>query len=103
KVVGADVVLVNLRLTGARRAGLDRVADVGPGVEPSHHVQARRFDDVLERAACLDRKADRAAADRQARDSFRGVRGKEERGGRAGGRADEAGGSQGPPLDTTAA
>ena len=50
EVVGVDVVLVDLGFPGARRGGLDGVADVGP-VQPAHDIQAGRFDDVLDRAA----------------------------------------------------
>src|SRR6266581_5386430 len=71
EVVGADIVLVDVGLAGAGGTRLDRVADVGSGVQPAHDVQARRLDDLLERPARFDRKADRAAADGQARDAFR--------------------------------
>jgi hypothetical protein len=87
EVVGADIVLVDVGL--ARGRGLDGVADVGSGVEPAHDVQTRRFDDVLEGAACFDREADRAAADGQARYALRSLRGEEERRGRANVRADD--------------
>jgi DNA-binding CsgD family transcriptional regulator len=99
QVVGADVVLVHVGFGVARGTRLDRVADVGSGVQGAHHVQARRLDDVLERAARFDRKADRAAADGQARDALRRLRGKEERRGRADVRADDVGSSQAPFVD----
>ena len=99
EVVGADVVLVDLGLAGARGGGLDGVADVGPSIEPAHDVQARRFDDVLERAARFDREADCAAADGQARDALRSLRGKEQRCGRADVRADDVRSAQTPLVD----
>jgi len=87
------------RLALARGSGLDRVADVGPGVEPAHDVQARRFDDLLERAACFDREADGAAADGQARYALRSLRGKEEGCGRADIRADDVRSPEAPLVD----
>ena len=90
EVVGADIVLVDFGLAVARGSGLDGVADVGSGVQPAYDVQTRRFDDLLESAACFDREADSAAADGQARYALRSLRGKEERCGRADVRADES-------------
>src|SRR5690349_4935207 len=48
EVVGADVVLVDVGLAVAGGTRLDRVADVGSGVQPAHDVQTRRLDDLLE-------------------------------------------------------
>src|SRR5258707_13776911 len=96
EVVGADIVLVDVGLAVARSTRLDRVADVGSGVLPAHNVQTRRLDDLLERTARLDRKANRAAADGQARDAPRRPRGKEERRGCTDVRADDLRSSQAP-------
>jgi Transposase len=74
---------VDLWLADARGARLDRVADIRSGVESAYIIQGRRFDDLLERAARVDRKADRPAADGQARDPFWSLRSKEKRRGRA--------------------
>src|SRR5260221_6794848 len=101
EVVGADIVLVDVGLGVARGTRLDRVADVGPGVQPAHDVQTRRLDDVLERTARFDRKADRAAADGQAHNAFRRPGGNEERRGRADVRADDVRSSQAPLVDQT--
>src|SRR6476659_3642076 len=101
EVVGADIVLVYFGLALARGTGLDGVADVGSGVQFAHDVQTRRFDDVLERAACLDREADCAAADGQARDALRSLCGKEEGCGRADVRADDVRSSESPFVDQT--
>src|SRR5450755_449446 len=79
EVIGADVVLVDFGLTGARRNRLDRIADIGSGVESAHVIETRRLDDVFERATCFDRKTDRAAADSQARDALWSLRSEEER------------------------
>src|SRR6266511_3842846 len=101
EVVGADIVLVDVGLAVARGSRLDRVADVGPGVQPAHEVQTRRLDDVLERTARVDREADRAAADGQAGDALWRPGGKEERRGRADVRADDVGSSKTPLVDQT--
>jgi hypothetical protein len=92
---------VDVGLADARGTRLDRVADVGPGVQPAHGIQTRRIDDLLQRTARFDRKADRAAADGQARDALRRPRGKEKRRGRADIRADEVRNSQAPLVDQT--
>jgi hypothetical protein len=99
EVVRADIVLVHFGLAVARSSGLDRVADVGPGIKPAHDVQTRRFNDVLERAARVDREADRAAADGQARNALWRPRGKEERRGRADVRADDMRSSEAALVD----
>ena len=65
----------------------------------SHHVQARRLDDVLERAARFDREANGATADGQARHAFRCLRREEQRGGGADVRADDVRRSQAPFID----
>src|SRR5258705_13271835 len=59
EVVGADVILVDLRLCIARGGGFNRVADVGSRIERAHDVQAGRLDDVFEGAAGVDRKTNR--------------------------------------------
>ena len=48
EVVCAYIVLVDLRLSVARCGRLDRVADIGSGVEPADIIQAGGLDDVLE-------------------------------------------------------
>jgi hypothetical protein len=90
---------VDLRLADARGGRLDRVSDIRAGVEGAHVIQSRRFDDLLERAARIDRKADRAAADGQARDPFWSLPSKEKRSGRANVRADDVRNSQAPLRD----
>ena len=102
EVVGADVVLVDLRLADARGGRLDCVTDIRSGVEGAHVIQSRRFGDLLEGAARVDREADRAAADGQARDPFRSLRSEEKRGGRANVRADDVRNSQAPFIDQVA-
>src|SRR5258705_8197327 len=94
EVVGADIVLVDFGLAVARGTGLDRVADVGSRVQPAHSVETRSLDDLLERPARFNRKANRTPADCQARNALRSPRGKEERRGRANVRADDVGNSQ---------
>src|SRR6266704_1703241 len=101
EIVGADIVLVDVGLAVAGGTRLDRVADVGPGVQPAHDVQTRRLDDLLESTARLNREADRAAADGQAGDALRRPGGKEERRGRADVRADDVGSSKTPLVDQT--
>src|SRR6516164_8489281 len=78
EVVCAHIVFVDVWFAVARRACLDRVADVRPGVELSYHVQAWCFDDIFERAARFDWEQHRAAADRQARHALWRLRRKEE-------------------------
>jgi hypothetical protein len=68
------------RLSVARCGRLDRVADVGSGVEPPNVIEAGCLDDVFERTAGLDRVADSAATDGQARDAFWRLGREEERG-----------------------
>jgi hypothetical protein len=99
EIVGADIVFVDFGLAVAGRSGLDRLADVGPGIKPAHDVQTRRFDDILERTARVDREADCAAADGQARNALWRPRGKEERRGRADIRADDMRSSEAPLVD----
>src|SRR6476661_4461174 len=57
EVVGADIVLVDVGLTVACGSRVDRVADVGSGVQPAHDVQTRRLDDILQRTGRVDRAA----------------------------------------------
>src|SRR5260370_16479915 len=57
EVVCAHIVLVDLRLSVARCGRLDRVADIGSGVEPANIIQAGSLDDVLECTAALHRDA----------------------------------------------
>src|SRR6266508_4772785 len=99
EIVGTDIVFVDFGLAVARRSGLDRMADVGPGIQPAHDVQTGRLDDVLERAARVDREADCPAADGQARHALWRPRGKEERRGRADIRADDMRSSEAPLVD----
>src|SRR5690242_14209062 len=101
EIVGADIVLVDVGLAVARGTRLDRIADVGSGVQPAHDVQTRRLDNLLERPARFDRKTDRTATGGQARDALRYPRGEEERCGRADVRADDVGSSQTPLVDQT--
>jgi len=65
----------------------------------SSPFEARRLDDVLERAACFDREADCAAADGQARDTLRSLRGEKERCRRADVGAYDVGRSEAPFVD----
>src|SRR4029077_7658670 len=88
-------------LTIGRGRWLERVTEVGPGIQPTHDVQTWRFDDALERAACLDREADRAAADGQARDAVGSLRSEHERRGRADVGADDMRSSEAPLVDQT--
>src|SRR5215470_14446223 len=70
EVVCAHIVLVDLGLSVARRGRLDRVADVGSGVEPADVIEAGSLDDVFERTAGLDRVADSAATNGDARNAL---------------------------------
>ncbi len=88
-------------LADARGTGFDCVADVHSGVERAHDVQTRRLDDVLEGTARFNRKADRAAANGQARNALRNPRSKEEHRGRPDVRADDVRRSQAPLVDQT--
>lgn len=99
EVVGADLVLVDVRLADARGGQLDREADIRSGVEGTYVIQSRRFDDLLERAARVDRKPHGAAANGEARDPVWSLRGKEKRRGRANVRADNVRNSQAPFID----
>jgi len=99
EIVGADIVFVDFGLAVARRSGLDRLADVGPGIQPAYDVQTGRLDDVLERTARVDREADCSAADGQARNALWRPCGKEERRGRADIRADDMRSSEAPLVD----
>src|SRR6266699_2229508 len=101
EVVCAHIVLVDLGLSVARCGRLDRVADVGSGVEPANVIQAGGLDDVFERAAGLDRVADSATTDGQARDAFWRLGREEERGGCANVRTDDMRSAQSPLVDQT--
>ena len=101
EVVGADVVLVDVGFCCARGCGLDGGADVGSSVELSYDVEARRVDDVPERAARLDREADRAATDGQAGDAFGSLRGEEQCCGGADVGTDDVRSAEAPLVDQT--
>src|SRR5580704_18318333 len=99
EVVCAHIVLVDLGLSLARCDRLDRVADVGSGVEPANVIETGRLDDVLERTAGLDRVADSATADGQARDAFWRLGREKERCGCANVRTDDVRSAQSPLVD----
>src|ERR1700722_19656834 len=65
QVVGAHVVLVNLRLGGFRCRAFDSRADVYSSIELTHVVEAGRPDHRFEGATCSDRKGDRSTSDRK--------------------------------------
>src|SRR4029077_4477457 len=99
--VCAHIVLMDLRLGVARSGRLDRIANIGSGVEPANVIKAGSLDDVFERTAGLDRVADSAPTDGQARDPFWRLGREEERGGCANVRTDDMRSAQSPLVNQT--
>lgn len=82
--------------------GLDRGGDRAPRVDLPEGVEARRPDELGERAAGLERPGDRAAADGQAAEARRISRREEERRGGSNVRTDDVRRSQVPLVDQSA-